>query len=230
MFMAAIFMLFGIIALVAAVVLLHFRRGALGKADLMRKTETSSATEVSRLTPGSLVEVKGTLRCDHPLTSEMTETECAYYSAAVLREYLREDQNDDDSISNRRTETLSRNEQFAPFRVEDAMGSVAVEAEGAEVDAKEVMDRFERFTGKEGPSISLGGATLHIGGRERTLGYRYKESILPVDAPVYVLGVVRENGAIGVTFPGPRGRASSSATAPRRRSKAASAATRGCWL
>jgi hypothetical protein len=91
---------------------------------------------------------------------------------------------------------VAHNEQFAPFTVEDSTGSVAVNAEGAEVDAKQVVNRFDRNTGSEGPSISLGGATVHLGGGERTLGYRYTESILPVDAPVYVLGTVQEGGGI----------------------------------
>jgi hypothetical protein len=69
-----------------------------------------------------------------------------------------------------------------------------VNAEGAEVDARQVVDRFERGTGEVGSSISLGGATIQLGGGERTLGYRYTESILPVDAPVYVLGTVQEGG------------------------------------
>jgi len=152
-----------------------------------------------------IVEVKGTLRCDEPLTSEMTGTECAYYSAAVVREYLEEDRDDNDVTRDRCRETLSSNVQSVPFRVEDAMGVVAVDPEGAEVDAKSVMDRFERFTGQEGPSVSLGGVTLRLGERERTLGYRYQESILPVDAPVYVLGAVREGGAIGAPPPGTEG-------------------------
>ena len=72
-----------------------------------------------------------------------------------------------------------------------------VNAEGAEVDAKQVVNRFERNTGGEGPSITLGGATMDLGGGKRTLGYRYTESILAVDAPVYVLGTVQEDGGIG---------------------------------
>jgi E3 Ubiquitin ligase len=92
---------------------------------------------------------------------------------------------------------VAHNEQFAPFVVEDSTGTVAVNAEGAEIDAKQVVNRFERNTGSEGPSISLGGTTIHLGGGERTLGYRYTETILPVDAPVYVLGTVQQGGGIG---------------------------------
>ena len=190
-----ILLLFAIIFLVAGGALLYFRSRTKQKAALMGQTETSNASDVSGLAPGTLVEVEGTLRCEEPLTSEMAGERCAYYSSKVIREYQESD--DDDDGSDQRSEVVAQNEQFAPFTVEDPTGSVTVSAEGAEVDARQVVNRFERNTGREGPSITLGGATINLGGGERTLGYRYTESILPVDASVYVLGTVQEGGGIG---------------------------------
>ncbi len=80
-----IFVLFGILMWVAAGVLLYFRRRQLRMIDLIGQVETSTASEVSRLAPGTLVEVKGTLRCESPLKSEMTEQACAYYLSRVIR-------------------------------------------------------------------------------------------------------------------------------------------------
>jgi hypothetical protein len=197
-----ILLLFAIIFLVAGGVMLYFRRRNQQKAGLMSQTQTTNSSAIASLAPGTLVEVKGTLRCEEPLTSEMAGKTCAYYVATVTREYLERDHDDDDAGSDRRSAVISQNEQFAPFSVEDATGSVPVNAEGAEVDARQVVNRFERNTGNEGPSISIGGATLNIGGGERTIGYRYTESILPVDAPVYVLGTVQEGGEIGAPPPG----------------------------
>lgn len=192
-----ILLLFAVIFLAAGGVLLYVRSRYRQKSALMGQTETSNATDVSGLAPGTLVEVKGTLRCEESLTSEMAGERCAYYSSQVMREYLESDYDDDDVGTDRRSEVVAQNEQFAPFTVEDGTGSVAVNAEGAEVDAKQVVNRFERNTGGDGSSISLGGVTIQLGGGERTLGYRYTESILPVDAPVYVLGTVHEGGGIG---------------------------------
>jgi hypothetical protein len=200
-----ILLLFASIFLVVGGALFYFRNRAKHKAALMGQTETSNASDVSGLAPGTLVEVKGTLRCEEPLTSEMAGERCAYYSSKVVREYLERDYDDDDVGSDRRSEVVAHNEQFAPFSVEDETGSVAVNAEGAEVDARQVVNRFERNTGGEGPSISLGGATIHLGGGERTLGYRYTESILPVDAPAYVLGTVQGGGGIGGPVPSDQG-------------------------
>jgi hypothetical protein len=192
-----ILLLFAVIFVVAGIVLLYFRNKNKQKAALMGQTQTSSASDVSGLAPGTLVEVKGTLRCEEPLSSEMAGEKCAYYSSKVIREYMERDYDDDDVGSDRRSEVVAHNEQFAPFVVEDSTGTVALNAEGAEMDAKQVVNRFERNTGSEGPSISLGGTTIHLGGGERTLGYRYTETILPVDAPVYVLGTVQQGGGIG---------------------------------
>ena len=193
-----ILLLFAVIFVVAGIALLYFRNKNKQKAALIGQTETSDARNVSGLAPGTLVEVKGTLRCEEPLTSEMAGETCAYYSSKVVREYLERDYDDDDDVgSDRRSEIVAHNEQLAPFSVEDSTGAVVVDAAGAEMDAKQVVERFERHTGGNGPSISLGGATINLGGGERTLGYRYTESILPVDAPVYVLGTVREDGGIG---------------------------------
>ena len=196
-----IFLLFGVALMVAAGVVLRFRGRTMGKSAAMGATETSGAAHVASLKPGSVVEVKGTLRCEAPLRSDMAGEGCAYYSSRVIREYIKEDRDDDDGGSDRRSETVSHTERFAPFSVEDPTGSVAVNAEGADVDAKEVVDRFERHT--DGPSVTIAGATINLGAGERTIGLRHVETVLPVDAPVYVLGTVLNDGTIGA--PGPEG-------------------------
>jgi hypothetical protein len=86
----------------------------------------------------------------------------------------------------------------APFFVEDGTGRVEVHPQGSEVDARKVVDRFEPSAS---PGFMLGGAQVPFDENAKTLGYRYTESILPTDAPIYVLGVVREDGGIGA---GPR--------------------------
>src|SRR5918998_695685 len=200
-----ILLFFAILFLVAGGVLLYFRNRTRQKSALMGQTETSGASEVGGLAPGTLVEVKGMLRCEEPLTSEMAEKTCAYYSSTVTREYLRPDHDDDNDVgSDRRTEVMAQNVQFAPFVVEDDSGSVAVDAEGAEVDARQVINRFDRNTGNEG-TFSLGGVSINLSGGESTIGYRYTESILPVDEAVYVLGTVQEDGGIGASQSGEEG-------------------------
>jgi E3 Ubiquitin ligase len=192
-----IFAGFGILMWVAAGVLIYQRRKQLRKTELMRRVETSQAAEVAALSAGNPVEVKGFLRCEEPIKSEMAGHQCAYYLSQVIREYSETDRDaDGDLQTRRRSEVMASNERFAPFVVEDDSGMVGIRGEGAEVDALEVMNRFENDTGGEG-SIMLGGLTVNLGGGARTIGYRYVESVLPVDAPVYVLGVAQEDGHIG---------------------------------
>ncbi len=206
MIFTIIFVLVGVAVWVAAGGLLIYRRRQLRKTELMRQVETSGARAVSGAAPGTLVELKGTLRCDEPLTSEMAEQTCAYYLSQVIREYEETERDSDgDLTTRRRSEVVASNERFAPFVVEDETGTVGVRGEGAEVDALTVMDRFERDTGG-GSSIMLGGLTVNLGGGERTIGYRYEESILKEDSPVYVLGVVQEDGEIGAPLEGDKDR------------------------
>lgn len=199
MFLAIIFLAFGILAWVAVGALLYFRSKQLGKTDVMRNTETSQASDAATAAPGALVEVKGTLRCESPLTSEMSEKTCAYYLSQVIREFRETYRDSDgDTKTRSRSEVVASNERFAPFAVEDDSGAIGVRGEDAEVDAMEVVNRFEKDTG-DGGTITLGGFTVNLGGGERTIGYRHVEKILPVDAPVYVLGSVRQDGEIGAS-------------------------------
>ena len=185
--------------------LMYVRHRTRRKVDLMRQTQTADASGVSAFSPGTSVEVKGTLRCESPLHSEMAEESCACYISRVTREFVRSSGSSSDdtpgSHHSRQTgsETLSKNAQAVPFFVEDSTGRVEVHPQGSEVDALKVVDRFEPSAS---PGFTLGGAPVTFDKDANTLGYRYTESVLPIDSPVYVLGVVREDGGIGAG-PGP---------------------------
>ena len=180
--------------------LLYVRHRTRRKVDLIRQTQTADTSGVSEFTPGTTVEMKGTLRCESPLQSEMAEESCACYFSRVTREYVRSSgPSSDDSPSPHHTrqtasETLSKVVRAVPFFVEDGTGRVEVHPQGSEVDAKEVVDRFEPSAS---PGFTLGGAPLPFDEEANTLGYRCTESVLPTDAPVYVLGVVRDDDGIG---------------------------------
>src|SRR5829696_4378619 len=141
-----ILLFFAVLFLVAGGVLLYFRNRTKHKSALMSQTETSNASDISGIAPGTLVEVKGTLRCDEPLTSEMAEKTCAYYSSTVTREYLRPDYDDDDNDGgvDRRSKIIAENVQFTAFVEEDSTFFVGVNAEGAEMDARQVVNRYDR--------------------------------------------------------------------------------------
>lgn len=152
---------------------------------LMRRVQTIEAARVPGIPAGGLAEVKGTLRCESPLTSEMANRSCAYYRDRVL-EVRRQHSGGEHGGSRRVEKTLSDEVRSTPFFVEDATGGVLVNPEGAEVDAEVAVDRFEE---------------ADSGIFSNLLGHRYVEGVLPVDAPVYVLGVVGERRSIVAPHP-----------------------------
>lgn len=189
----------GIIGLVLALVgglLFYFGQKSARKAALIEGVPTSPAADVPNQAPGTLVEVVGTLRCDAPLTGELSSQACAYVSTTVEREYevLERDSNGS-TRRDKRSETVNSTTHSVPFSVEDESGRVAVTPDGADVDLMNVVDRYEEA--RSGASISIGGFNINLGSGDGTLGYRYRENILPVDQHVYVLGVVQADGSIG---------------------------------
>jgi hypothetical protein len=67
------------VALVAAGILIWQWLKAGRELGLMRSTDTSKASDVPGKPPGTLVELKGTLRSHAPLKGEFSGSECVYY-------------------------------------------------------------------------------------------------------------------------------------------------------
>lgn len=157
----------------------------------MRRVPTSPTAAVSSMRPGELVEVKGTLRCEKPLTSELAGRPCAYYRTWIDRLY------DEDDVPRtvERSETVASNVELVPFFVEDGTGRVMVTPNGADVDAQSVHSRFEAVPARG--RRTLGGKGLRLDYSFGTRGYRFREEILPIDGPIYVLGAVTSDGGIG---------------------------------
>jgi hypothetical protein len=55
-------------------------------ADL-QKLYTEVTKEIGRGSFEQVAEIKGTIGCDQPLTSEITQKPCAYYTMRVIREW-----------------------------------------------------------------------------------------------------------------------------------------------
>ncbi|MCL5046058.1 MAG: E3 ubiquitin ligase family protein, partial [Actinobacteria bacterium] len=162
-------------------------------------------------------EVKGIVKCDSPLHSEIAREPCVYYSMTVTREYEESywETNSQTKQQVRRTrrgsETVSNNSQRIPFYVEDATGSTRVNPEGAEIGPIQVVDKFESSTGGV---ITLGGFSIDVGSLvgqmlsdARTLGYRFRESILPLGRQIYILGEAADSsGTLQIQKPSGKGK------------------------
>jgi hypothetical protein len=194
--------LIGIVLVPSAGFLLWSWRSSRNDMALMRATETTRAADVAKLPVGSLVEVKGRLRCASPVTGDLSKSPCAHFVATVERDYeiWEYDVKRQTSYRARKTEVVQSNTLFAPFEIEDETGRAAVSPEGIESVARQHVHQLE-----DGNESVMQAALGSVNATDRTLGFRYKETHLPLDAEIYVLGVVGENRCIGAPPAGAKG-------------------------
>ena len=172
----------------AGILLARAKTGA--ELALMIATETSKAGHIAGKAPGTLVEIKGNVRTDAPLNAEFSGTPAVWYRSMVEREVQRQTRDGDGKSRNERTyETESDQSFHAPARLEDASGSVALDFEGAKVEAAQVHRRYEAAT------VGVIAGLLNVSGT--ILGHRYTEWAIAPDAALYVLGTALPGGKVG---------------------------------
>jgi hypothetical protein len=190
-----------VIAAVAVVVvgaLLWWRARVGRELALMQATETSKAAEVAGKAQGTPVELKGVFRARALLKGEFSGSDCVYYRALVEREVQRVGRDANGRRTTERSyETVSSTERHTPCVLEDASGTAPVDFEGAKVEGIRSHQRYESG-GVMGAVVGSVIGSLLPGG-DATLGHRYTEWIIPAGVPVYVLGSVIANGAVGAS-------------------------------
>jgi hypothetical protein len=214
----------GIVLLIVAVGLLLWRRSRQARLGAILGTETSTVKEVTEL--GAYVregleghtgfnrvcELKGAISCDTPLTSEVAKQACVYYAMTVTRDYEEsyvetDNQGNQHQRTKRSSNTVASNSQRTAFWLEDETGRIPVDPQGAEIDAEQVVDRYEPADQLQ-IGLSIGGLQLGIGGLggTRTLGYHYRESVLPPGRQAFVLGEASDSsGTLTVQKPREKG-------------------------
>jgi hypothetical protein len=217
----------GIALIVIGGILIFVRASTQKKLFEIKSTETFKAKDLVDLYESvksdvgmggfsKIIEVKGMSKADNPLTSEIAKQPCVYYSMTVTREYeetyQEKDANGNYVTKTRRAEdTISSNTQRIPFYVEDETGKVLVNPNGASIDAQQVVDKFEPGERQAGSMLSFGAFSINIStpsvGRTRTLGYRFRESIIPLDRKLYVLGEATDtSGELAIQSPREKGK------------------------
>ncbi len=189
------FILAGIGGLFAlgGVVVIYFWRKTGQELELMKSTPTSRAADIAAMAPGTVVEVKGAVRCAAPLLGEFSKQKCVYYRALVEREYERQTRDSKgDTRMERQRETISSSERFAPCLVEDESGRVALDFTGAKVEGVESVKRFEPAAGN-----LVGSVVGSLLGGSRDIGMHYTETMIAPDVAVFVLGSVQAGGSVG---------------------------------
>lgn len=188
-------LVFGILGLLLTAGLIWNGLRVRRKAELIDRAVPATSVTIERCLPGELVSISGTARCDQTLTSQHQSTPCVYYESSIIREYQKQRASRRGGRS-RGKETVHTDTRSVPFRVEDRSGRVAVLPDGADFDADETLNEYVPETDQSGV-IQIAGVNVTVGYQERTLGHRYIEKTIPVDEPVFVLGVVDERGDIG---------------------------------
>ena len=203
----------GVILLVVAIALFFSQKSQANKAFSIQSAQSVTAGELKTMAQAiaddigggnwrEYVKVWGTIKCDRPLQSPLKSADCVFHKTKVTWEY-EETVTKTDSEGERTTETekdsetLSSERQSVPFWIEDETGRVQVEPEDADLETINVVNEFQPHQPRGG-LLSYGGFSLDVSpyGRQSgrsTVGYRYKESILPVDRKVLVVGMVSDH-------------------------------------
>lgn len=176
----------------------------------LQSTAAAIANEMGGGSWRDYVKLWGKAEANPPLISELKQQPCVYYSYSVEREYEETVQEKDAegrtrTETRRCSETLSSHRQSTPFYLNDGSGEVLVDPDGASLETVEVANDFH--PGEPGGGLlSYGKFSLTLGnvpfGNRRTLGYRYRESILPVERSMLVVGTVSDqNGTLTLAKP-----------------------------
>jgi len=153
--------LFGVLAIVAGIVMLFYRRNVKGELLEIKFLRTSKVSDIVSMADdvrgelgqsgaySALVELKGTCRAPEPLVSDFAKERCVQFRSAVLREY-EETYYETDPQTKRRekrvrraSETISENTRSIEFFLEDETGSILILPDGADMPMIKVFDKFE---------------------------------------------------------------------------------------
>ncbi|WP_055075467.1 E3 ubiquitin ligase family protein [Pseudanabaena sp. 'Roaring Creek'] len=202
--------IFGGILLVVGIILFFVQKNYSTKLQSIRSATSSTVVELQNIAreiageigSGNLreyVKVRGIIRSENPLISELKQAPCVYYAMRVVREYeeqhtTRDSEGKSRTETRRGSETISSNSQSIPFTLQDRSGELVVNPDGGDIETTQILNEFRQ----ENSSLLSFGAfrlsvSLGMGGR-RTLGYRYTESILPCDREVLVIGTAADEG------------------------------------
>lgn len=147
-----------------------------------------------------LVEVKGSIESEEPLTSFLAEKQCVWYQYSVEEHWRRlVTESYTDSQGNRRTRTrveegwttLDSGGDSQNFYLQDDTGTLLIQPEGAKIEADTIFntrcDRSDPLYYQKGPQRSIANST-----HKR----RFTEKALPLHRLIYIIGTARERSDI----------------------------------
>jgi hypothetical protein len=179
--------------------LASLRAARLSTVAELKQIADAVAQEIGAGSWQDYVKIRGQVQCAQPLLSQIKQAECVYYRTKVIREYeeitsRRDESGNTIQGTQRKSETIASNTQSTPFQLLDSTGQIAIEPSGAEVETVRILSEFQSDRMQLEGRLSYGGffLTLPNPSMGRTLGYRYEESILPMDREVLVVGMASD--------------------------------------
>jgi hypothetical protein len=193
----------GIIALALGFNAFHQRRKAAALSSVVRRDieflqELASSMRETGF-KNYLSMVKGKIRCDAPLHSELSKTPCVYYRMSVTRE-TRETYDSTDAQGKTETKTrtlrevVASNQRAVNFYLNDGTGEIRVEPNAAEFIGEQVLSRYEAAA-PSAPVASLQWGDFQLSlpqTQNQVLGYALEETAIPLSSELYVIGSVSE--------------------------------------
>ncbi|NEQ54016.1 MAG: hypothetical protein F6K11_28445 [Leptolyngbya sp. SIO3F4] len=94
----------------------------------------------------------------------------------------------------RKSETVSKNVQSTPFTLLDSTGKITVDPSDADIETVRILSEFQPNTEQSGTQLNYGSFSMTLSNPSmgRTIGYRYEESILPIDREVLIVGMATD--------------------------------------
>jgi hypothetical protein len=201
----------GIILLLAGGVLWFVRSRQQQRSSSLKLAHTPSIQELQEIAAAVAADIGGgdwrdyvvlwgTVQPETPLISPLKQVACAYYKSSVTREYEETIQEQDSrgkwvTRTQRGSETVSQQSQQTDFHLVDSAGDrILVNPTGATIEAVEILHEF-RPGQPAGGQLAFGQFVqqLGMGGAGRTtLGYRYREVVVPVGQAMSVLGMATD--------------------------------------
>ena len=209
-----VWLFLGVLLGIGGGVLTYLKMQSEKKLFLVAGTETSTVKDLEELAKemsggegasyenafSHFAEVKGKGIIEVPLKAQISGRECLYFKVTVEREreekYWTKDSNGNRVQKRKRVwDTVSKNEQYADWYLEDTTGKIKMDARQAELDGLvETVNKYEPQVPTGGSfGQALLGIVTSMTTNDKVLGYRTKEYILPIGTQLYVLGNVSDS-------------------------------------
>jgi len=171
-----VLLIIGFVLILVSFAILWFAWHISKKIALMAEVETVPAAEVAGRV-GQVVEVKGKVACDEPLSARISGASCAPFE-------LTEEEESRDSQGNSQWRTVRSEFRSTPFYVEDGTGRDLVNPKGAVLYTEEVY----RSDDKPSAGLNVSFGEISFGTGNSGTRRRLRENAVPIGCDIYVLG------------------------------------------